>query len=92
MLFTAYYRGQGLVPPGEPGAADVEVRLGEKTATLTAGYTYGAISLAPTSGSVAGGTYVTISGFGTSFDGNSVPTFDGVRRWALTRLRATHKT
>lgn len=65
-------------PPGEPGLADVEVRRPGLTATLANAYTYEAIHLEPASGSVAGGTFVTITGLGTDFGPDTVVLFDGL--------------
>lgn len=64
-------------PPGTPGLADVEVILGGETATLPGAFTYEAMTVAPESGSVAGGTYVTIDGFGTNWDATTEVRFDG---------------
>jgi len=66
-----------LTPPGNPGLADVEVRIGTDSATLAGGFEYEAITVDPDSGSVAGGTYLTIQGFGTHFDASTTVTFDG---------------
>jgi hypothetical protein len=41
-------------------------------------FTFDAIALDPPSGSVAGGTFVTVTGFGTDFVDGAVVTFDGV--------------
>ncbi len=73
-------------PPGDPGAADVEVRFAGDSARLEGGFTYEAIAVDPPSGSVAGGTYVTITGFGTNFDDTTVVTFDGVPLSGATTL------
>ncbi len=67
-----------LTPPGDPGPADVEVEVGGDVATLPGAFTYEAMTVSPTSGSVAGGTYVTLSGFGTGWDATTTVTFDGV--------------
>jgi hypothetical protein len=67
-----------LTPPGTPGLADVEIQKGTFVATLADGYTYEAIDIEPDFGAVAGGTFVTVSGFGTDFDDATVVTFDGV--------------
>lgn len=56
-----------VVPAGEPGPVDVTVTVGSDTVTLEDGYTYDAIHVDPSSGSVSGGTFVTIVGTGTSF-------------------------
>ncbi len=64
-------------PPGLPGLADVQVSRGGQTVTLPDAFTYEAIAVSPSSGSVAGGTYVTIDGLGTSFDSTTAVTFDG---------------
>ncbi len=66
-----------LTPPGTPGLADVEVRVGDESAALADGFEYEAISVDPDTGSVAGGTYVTLQGFGTHFDDTTTVTFDG---------------
>ena len=65
-------------PPGDPGPADVEVQIGSDVATLPAAFTYEAMTVSPVSGSVAGGTYVTLSGFATGWDSTTTVTFDGV--------------
>jgi len=65
-------------PPGNPGPADVEVRFAGETAVLEDGYRYEAIAVDPPAGSVAGGTFVTITGFGTNFDATTIVTFDGI--------------
>ena len=70
---------QVTTPPGDPGTQMIEVkRPSGDTATKVDGFTYEAIALSPPSGSVAGGTYVTIAGFGTDFDATTLVTFDGV--------------
>lgn len=65
-------------PPGEPGITDVEVQNGADTASLNATYTYEALDVDPPLGSVAGGTFVTISGLGTNFGPDTIVTFDGL--------------
>lgn len=70
---------QVTTPPGMPGAADITITRTDGTAaTKTNGFLYEAIAIAPTQGSVAGGTYVTITGFGTDFDATTIVTFDGI--------------
>ncbi len=72
-------------PPGEPGAAAIEVRHTDGTTAMRAdGFTYEAIAIAPPSGSVAGSTYVTITGFGTDFGPGTLVTFDGVPATGVT--------
>jgi hypothetical protein len=62
-----------VVPAGDPGTVDVSVTVGDETVILEDGYTYDSIAVEPTSGSVSGGTYVTIIGSGTSFaEGDTV--------------------
>jgi hypothetical protein len=56
-----------VVPAGEVGPVDVTITVGGETVTLEDGYTYDAISVEPTSGSVSGGTFATIIGSGTDF-------------------------
>lgn len=65
-------------PPGDPGLADVEVVRGIDSAVLDDGFTYEAVEVDPASGSVAGGTYVTLNGFGTTWDASTEVRFDGV--------------
>lgn len=56
------------MPAGEPGLADVVVtRPDGATVRLEDGYTYNALALEPTRGSVSGGTRVTITGMATDF-------------------------
>ncbi|MGF1469647.1 MAG: IPT/TIG domain-containing protein [Sandaracinaceae bacterium] len=57
-----------VVPAGMPGPVDVEVTVGDETATLEDGYTYQQIVVEPDSGSIAGGTFVTLTGMGTAFE------------------------
>jgi hypothetical protein len=56
-----------VVPPGEPGPADVVVRIGDRAATLPGGYLYDPVAIAPDRGPTGGGTRVTIEGRGTAF-------------------------
>ena len=65
-------------PPGEPGMADVEVRKSNQVALLETGYRYEPIMVDPPTGSVAGNTFVTITGYGTDFDASTAVRFDGV--------------
>ncbi len=62
-----------VVPAGDVGTVDVSVTVGGQTVTIPNGYTYDAIEVQPSSGAVAGGTFVSIVGSGTSFaDGDRV--------------------
>ena len=56
-----------VLPAGEPGPADVRVQVGDEEATLEDGYTYDALAVDPTRGSVAGGTVVRITSRGFAF-------------------------
>jgi hypothetical protein len=67
-----------LTPPGDPGAADVEIIAGNLTAELEELFTYEAVDIAPDFGAVAGGTFVTVSGFGTDFSDTTLVTLDGL--------------
>jgi hypothetical protein len=69
-----------LTPPGDPGTAAIEVRrvLGTDSASRDDAFTFDAIAVDPPTGSVAGGTFVTITGYGTSFDASTVVKFDGL--------------
>ena len=62
--------------PDAAGLADVEVVRGDDSAILAQTYTYEAIDLAPDFGSVAGGTFITVSGFGTDFADGTVVTLE----------------
>ena len=64
-------------PAGSPGPVDVKVVMGEEEAVLEDGYTYDVFYVSPASGSVAGGTYVEITGHDTNFQPGSSITFDG---------------
>jgi hypothetical protein len=68
-------RLQVVVPAGAVGTVDVSIRVGTDTFTLPMGYTYDALSVDPTRGSVAGGTFVNIVGSGTSFATGDTVTF-----------------
>jgi hypothetical protein len=77
-------------PPGEPGAADVEVRRnGGPFLTRAGAYHFDQIAVDPPTGSVAGGTFVTITGWDTAFDETTNVTFDGV---PLSNLRVLTPT
>ncbi len=65
-------------PPGEPGSATVEVRNPGESTSLADAYTYEAIYADPPSGSVTGGTRVTLVGFGTDFSSETSIRFDGL--------------
>lgn len=56
-----------VVPAGDPGTVDVTITVGDDTVTLEDGYTYESIHVDPSSGSISGGTFVTIIGNGVSF-------------------------
>lgn len=67
-----------LVPPGTVGPVTVMVRRPEGiAATLENGYTYDPFYVDPASGTVAGGTFVRITGTGTDFQEGDVATFGG---------------
>lgn len=67
-------------PPGDPGPAAIEVRRagGGERAMRDGAFTFDAIAVDPPNGSVAGGTFVTITGYGTAFDAGTVVRFDGL--------------
>ena len=85
-------RFEVLTPPGDPGVATVEVRRGGGGAHRDMAFTYDALALDPPSGSVAGGTFVTITGFGTDFADPAVVLFDGVPATGVTVLNAQRLT
>ena len=73
-------RIQVVIPAGSPGKVDVKVayeRTEYEEAVLEDGYTYNIFYVDPPSGSVAGGTYVEITGHDTNFQAGSTITFDG---------------
>lgn len=81
-------------PPGEPGLAAIEVRRadGSDSAARDGAFTFDAIAVDPPTGSVAGGTYVTITGYGTDFDPTTTVRFDGVALTGVTILNAQRLT
>ncbi|HVV82757.1 MAG TPA: IPT/TIG domain-containing protein [Kofleriaceae bacterium] len=80
-------------PPGEPGPADVEIRRGGSTFLKREGaYNFDQIAVDPPNGSTAGGTFVTITGWGTDFDANTAVFFDGVPLSAVTVVTPTELT
>lgn len=66
-----------VTPAGPVGPVEVRVEQGDEVARLADGFTYDAIGIAPASGSVAGGTFVTITGNGTEFADGDAVLFDG---------------
>jgi len=81
-------------PPGEPGAATVEVRRagGGDLAMRAGAFTFDAIALEPPGGSVAGGTFVTLTGYGTAWDATTTVRFDGVPLTGVTVHNAQRLT
>ncbi|MBI5485984.1 MAG: IPT/TIG domain-containing protein [Deltaproteobacteria bacterium] len=62
-----------VTPAGPVGPVEVRVEQGDENAALADGFTYDAFGIDPRSGSVAGGTFVTLIGSGTGWeDGDSV--------------------
>ncbi|MBW2263882.1 MAG: IPT/TIG domain-containing protein [Deltaproteobacteria bacterium] len=67
-----------MTPAGAPGPVDVRVVLGDEEAVKEDAYTYDIFHVTPDSGSIAGGTYVTITGSSeTDFDPIAMVLFDG---------------
>jgi hypothetical protein len=64
-------------PPGDPGPAVVAVKVGTETAVRDDGFRYEALLIDPPQGAVAGGTFVTLKGLGTSFADGDVVLFGG---------------
>lgn len=73
-----------LTPPGEPGEATIEVRRAGGGVERARAFTYDPIAIDPPSGSVAGGTFVTITGLGTDFGPGTTVRFDGLPLSGLT--------
>jgi hypothetical protein len=66
-----------VTPSGPVGPVEVKVVQGDDEAILADGFTFSALDVSPPSGSIAGGTFVTVIGSGTAFvDGDGV-FFDG---------------
>lgn len=57
-----------VVPDGEVGTVDVSIEVGGVTFTLPDAYTYDAIFVDPNSGSIAGNTFINVTGRGTAFE------------------------
>lgn len=85
-------RFEVVTPPGEPGDAAIEVRRNGDLARKDAAFLYDAIALDPPGGSVAGGTFVTLTGWGTDFTGVTDVRFDGVPLTGVTVLSALRLT
>lgn len=67
MTLIDSYRLQVIAPAGMVGPADVVVTDSTGTATLPGGYTYDGLYVEPDRGSTSGGTFITITGDGTSW-------------------------
>ena len=66
-----------VTPAGPVGLVEVRVEQGDEVAALPDGFSYDALGVLPPSGSMAGGTFVSIVGSGTEWvDGDGV-LFDG---------------
>jgi len=71
------HRIQVVTPANPPGDATVRVVVGEEEAEKEAAYHYDVFWVSPPSGSIAGGTLVTIEGSGTEWEAGAEVTFDG---------------
>jgi hypothetical protein len=82
-----------VTPPGEPGLADLEVRHENGEVAVAAGaFRFDALDIQPPSGSTAGGTFVTITGYGTDFAAGTIATLDGLPLTSITILDAERLT
>jgi len=85
-------RLQVIVPAGEVGIVDVRVEVGDAMFTLADAYTYDALAVDPTSGSVSGGTFVNIIGSNTDFAEGDTVTFGRSACTNVTVVSATRIT
>lgn len=91
--FTDSRRLTVTTPAGEPGPADVEIRRnGGPFLKRTGAYHYDAVAVDPPGGSTAGGTFVTLTGWGTDFDASTVVFFDGLPLSNIVVQNATRLT
>ena len=81
-----------VVPAGEVGIVDVSVTVGDETVTLTDGYRYDSITVTPNSGSVAGGTVISLVGSGTNFQAGDTVTVGRGNCGSLEVVSATRMT
>ena len=66
-----------VVPAGQVGPADIEVKRGDTTVTLPSGFLYSALAVTPSQGSVSGGSLVDLKLGGATFPEDAVVEFDG---------------
>lgn len=64
-----------VVPAGDVGTVDVTIEVDGEIRELEDAYTYEPIYVEPNSGSIAGGTFVSIIGTGTTFEDGDVVNF-----------------
>jgi hypothetical protein len=83
---------QVLTPANPPGPVTVRVVQGVDEASRAEAYTYDTFYVDPPSGSIAGGTLVTIEGSGTAFDTSSLVSFDGRDATEVDWMSATRLT
>jgi hypothetical protein len=83
-----------VTPAGPVGPVDVRVELPGATdeATLADGFSYDALGVLPPSGSMAGGTFVTIVGSGTEWADGDAVLFDGRAATDVTVVSAVQIT
>jgi hypothetical protein len=62
-------------PPGAAGPADIGVVAAGNQTTRQGAFSYDAVDIEPTVGSIAGGTFITIRGLGTGFQDGVKVTF-----------------
>lgn len=74
-------RAQVVVPPGPPGAADVEAQIGDDASTartLAGAYLYEDFYTDPSTGPTSGGTAVRLLGQGTTWNAGTTVAVDGL--------------
>jgi hypothetical protein len=76
-------------PAGKPGLVDVQVTSGGASVTLSSAYRYDPVLLDPATGPAAGGTLVTLEGFGTHFSRRTRLTLGGAAMTDVEVVSAT---
>lgn len=76
MMLVDSHRLVVAAPSGFPGAVDVTIEDGTRRSRLAEAYTYDAFYADPTTGSIAGGTRITLHGQNTAWTGSTTVMID----------------
>ena len=86
------HRAIVVTPAGTPGPADVAITVGSDAGMHAGAFTYDPVVVEPPGGSVAGGTFIRVTGLGVAFAAGTQATLDGEPVTGLTIVNAQELT